>query len=188
MTPGDSDSDRELVEAFLETRSERRFLLLYRRHTPALVGLVLRVSAAGREEAEDVVQEVWFRAMRGLSGFRWESTLRTWLSGIAVRVWRERARRSRSRSEAELGDVTDLASGAPDLAVVRVDLERAVGRLEDERRAVLVLHDVEGLTHEEIGAMLGIEPGTSRSRLHRARQELRRSLGDRGHVPSEGGG
>ena len=187
MTPGDGEPDRELVEAFLETRSERRFQVLYGRHTPALLGLVLRLSAAAREEAEDVVQEAWVRAVRGLPGFRWESTLRTWLSGIAVRVWSERARRSRARSETALGEVPAPAADAPDLAVVRVDLERAVGRLDDDRRVVLVLHDVEGFTHEEIGAMLGIEPGTSRSRLHRARQELRATLGDRGRVPREGG-
>ncbi len=179
MTPAEGDPDRELVEAFLRTRSERRFQVLFRRHTPALLGLVLRVSGAAREEAEDVVQEAWVRAVRGLPGFRWESTLRTWLSGIAVRVWSERVRRARSRPEIGLDDVPEPASARPDLAVLRVDLERAVRGLDDDRRAVLVLHDVEGFTHEEIAAILGIEPGTSRTRLHRARRELRLTLNDR---------
>ncbi|MGH7588873.1 MAG: RNA polymerase sigma factor [Gemmatimonadota bacterium] len=185
MTPTEGDPDRELVEEFLRTRSERRFQVLFRRHTPALLGLVLRVSGAAREEAEDVVQEAWVRAVRGLPGFRWESTLRTWLSGIAIRVWSERARRGRSRPEVGLDDIPEPASPVPDLAVVSVDLERAVRRLDDDRRVVLVLHDVEGFTHEEIGAMLGIEPGTSRSRLHRARRELRQMLNDGDRITGE---
>jgi RNA polymerase sigma-70 factor (ECF subfamily) len=185
VTPGDGDPDRELVEAFLRTRSERRFQVLFRRHTPALLGLVIRVSGSAREEAEDVVQEAWIRAVRGLPGFRWESTLRTWLSGIAIRIWSERVRRIRSMPEVGLDEVPEPASPMPDLAVVRVDLERAVRRLDDDRRVVLVLHDVEGFTHEEIGAMLGIEPGTSRSRLHRARRELRLTLNDRGRITGE---
>lgn len=175
MSPA-NEPDRELVEAFLRTRSERRFRVLFRRHTPALLGLVLRVSGAPREDAEDVVQEAWVRAVRGLPGFRWESSLRTWLCGIAVRVWSERARRYRARPEVGLDDAPEPVSPVQDLSVVRVDLERAVRALADDRRTVLVLHDVEGFTHEEIGTMLGIEPGTSRSRLHRARRDLRRVL------------
>lgn len=181
----EGDPDRELVEAFLRTRSERRFQVLFRRHTPALLGLVLRVSGAAREEAEDVVQEAWARAVRGLPAFRWESSLRTWLSGIAIRVWSERARRGRSRPEVGLDDIPEPASPTPDLEVVRVDLERAVRGLDDDRRAVLVLHDVEGFTHEEIGGMLGIEPGTSRTRLYRARRELRLALDAPGGITGE---
>ena len=59
----------------------------------------------------------------------------------------------------------------------RVDLERSIARLPDGCRQVLVLHDIEGFTHEEIAALLGIEPGTSKSQLFHARRRLRASLG-----------
>lgn len=185
MSSSGEGEDRELVDAFLRSRSEDRFRILFRRHTPYVLGLLLRVSGGARDDAEDILQETWLRAVRGLAGFRWESTLRTWLAGIAVRCWSERVR----RRSPEIGlPPDDLPDRAPwDLAVVRVDLERAVADLPEDRRAVLVLHDVEGFTHEEVAGMLGIEPGTSKSRLHRARRELRRSLSGSGEASQEGG-
>src|SRR5262249_42909611 len=77
-------------------------------------------------------------------------------------------------------DVDDLAAGADDVALCgsydRLDLERAIAALADGFRLVFVLHDVQGYTHEEIADLLGIEPGTSKSQLSRARRALRRAL------------
>src|SRR5262249_40840337 len=86
--PGEA-IDRALVEGFLARRGEADFLALYRRHTPALLGLASRLSGRPPREAEDLVQEAWLRAAPALSAFRWESSLRTWLSGFVVNVWRE---------------------------------------------------------------------------------------------------
>ena len=167
--------DRDLVERFLGRREEAAFVALYRRHTPALFGLAARLCGGERADAEEIVQEAWVRAAQALADFRWHSSLRTWLSGVVVNGWRERARARRRES---------LWSAEPDpdppaLPVSpgdRIDLERAVAQLPDGFRAVLILHDVEGLTHAEIGELFGIDVGTSKSQLARARQAVRRRL------------
>jgi RNA polymerase sigma-70 factor (ECF subfamily) len=123
--------------------------------------------------AEDVLQETWVRAVAGLPRFRRDSTLRTWLTGIALRCCHE-ARR------AEPASVADEAAPAPAQAPAddsRLDLEQAVGELAPGRREVLLLHDVEGFTHAEIAALLEIDEGTSKSQLSRARRQVRERLG-----------
>lgn len=166
-------SDRRLVEDYMRRRDEAAFLTLYRRHTPAMLGLAARLSAGRLRDAEEIVQEAWARAAASLASFRWDSSLRTWLSGIVVNGWRESARARERDVPMEEEPQTGGAQGSP---ADRIDLERAVARLADGFRAVLVLHDVEGFTHEEIGRLLGVETGTSKSQLARARQALRRDL------------
>ncbi len=120
------------------------------------------------------MQRTWIRAVEGLSGFGWRSTLSTWLGGIAVNCARELWR------EGRLGADLDAAEGGPRLVPPshedRIDLDRAIERLPAGYRQVFVLHDVEGYTHEEIGRLLGIDAGTSRSQLSHARRRLRASL------------
>src|SRR6476661_9891924 len=79
-TPLPSADDRSLADAVAGTGDERAFRELYRRHTPALYQLVLRMLGGVASDAEDVVQETWIRAVRQLSKFRWESSLRTWIT------------------------------------------------------------------------------------------------------------
>jgi len=174
-TDGASQEDRALVERFLSTREEQAFRLLYRRHAPALFRFATRL-AGGREDGEDLLQETWIRAAGRLADFRWDSTLRTWLCGIAVNRWRE-VRRARSRrpalalvAPAAEADARTAEVPAPDAAM---DLDRAIASLPDGYREVLVLHDVQGYTHEEIARMLEVETGTSKSQLSRARRALR---------------
>jgi RNA polymerase sigma-70 factor (ECF subfamily) len=178
-------SDRRLVEDYTRRLDEAAFLVLYRRHTPALLGLAARLSGGVRRDAEEIVQEAWLRAAGSLVAFRWDSSLRTWLSGIVVNSWRELLRARRRDVAWEEGPEAGGALGDP--AAQRIDLERAVARLPEGFRAVLVLHDVEGFTHNEIGRLLGMEPGTSKSQLARARQALRRLLGAPGTARAEGG-
>jgi RNA polymerase sigma factor (sigma-70 family) len=171
-------ADRELVGNYLRRREEASFLSLYRRHTPALFGLAVRLCAGERGDAEEIVQEAWVRAAQSLPSFRWSSSLRTWLSGIVVNSWRELAR-ARSR-EALRVDVDAPCAAEHEVPLpARIDLAQAVRELPDGFRAVLLLHDVEGFTHEEIGRLLGIETGTAKSQLARAREALRRRLGGR---------
>jgi RNA polymerase sigma-70 factor (ECF subfamily) len=151
---------------------EAAFRTLYRRHTPRLFGLVHRLLGARLGETEDVVQEAWLRAVKGLPGFRGESLFSTWLSGIAIRCALETLRRRASGDGAEcLG----VALGRPKLDLA-LDLESAVAVLPDGYRKVLVLHDIEGRTHAEIAALLEIEEGTSKSQLSRAREAVRARL------------
>jgi RNA polymerase sigma-70 factor (ECF subfamily) len=162
--------DSELVAGFLTDRDEAAFRALYRQHTPALLGLAARLAGGSSTEAEEIVQEAWVRAAEGLSVFRWKSSLRTWLSGFVVNVWRERSRSATRETVSAAAAPLGMASFAP---TDRLDLERAVAGLPDGFRAAIVLHDVEGFTHEEIAEQLGIEPGTSKSQLARARRALR---------------
>jgi RNA polymerase sigma-70 factor (ECF subfamily) len=171
-----NDDDRNLVAEFLATRSEQAFRRLYRRHASAVYALLLRLTAGDVTRAEDCLQDAWLRAIAGLDRFGWRSTLRTWIRGIAINCWREGWREDR-RAPLRLVEGDEPAPDLPDVSPLDViALERAVAALPDGYRAVLVLHDVEGFTHEEIAEALGIVPGTSKSQLARARAAVRRSL------------
>ena len=169
---------RDLVDAVVRWGDEAAFRALYRRHTPALYRLALRLGGGDQPWAEELVQRCWIRAVEGLGAFGWRSALSTWLGGIAVNCARELWREGRGRDEAlEEREHQVPASGeSPDKAEDRIDLDRAIERLPRGYRQVFVLHDVEGYTHEEIGGLLGIEAGTSKSQLSHARRRLRASL------------
>jgi RNA polymerase sigma-70 factor (ECF subfamily) len=175
--------DAGLARRFVRDRNEAAFRALYRKHTPAMFGVIRRLLNDDRTAAEDVLQEAWLRASGGLAGFRWESALQTWLVGIAVNCARDQLRK-RERVEnrnVDLASVAELPSSPPLPArIARVDVERAIARLPDGYREVLILHDVFGYTHDEIGHMLGVESGTSKSQLHRARGTMRRWLDGKG--------
>ena len=171
-----NDTDRALVAEFLATRSEPAFRRLYRSHAPAVYALLLQLTAGDVARAEDCLQDAWLRAIAGLDRFAWRSTLRTWIRGIAINCWREGWREDR-RAPIRLVEDQEPEPELPDVSPLDViALERAVAALPDGYRAVLVLHDVEGFTHEEIAEALGIVPGTSKSQLARARAAVRRSL------------
>jgi RNA polymerase sigma-70 factor, ECF subfamily len=149
---------------------EESFRLLFRRHSPAMYGVAFRLLARRGEDAEDAVQEAWLRGVRKLRSFRGDSSLNTWLVGITIRCALEISRRRQAGDQ-----ITDRpASGgfAPEV----VDLERAIAALAAGYRHVLLLHDVHGYTHAEIASLLGIEEGTSKSQLSRARSLVRHAL------------
>jgi RNA polymerase sigma-70 factor (ECF subfamily) len=150
---------------------------VYRAHLPRVYALARRM--AGPEAADEVAQDVFVRAWQKLATFRGESSFATWLHRLAVNVIIERFR--------ALGVMRDrfLADGDPVIEVtpavrqhhdLGMDLQGAIDKLPDGARTVFVLHDVEGYRHEEIGQMLGVSTGTSKSQLHRARQTLRAHL------------
>lgn len=171
--------DGRLIDAVARRRDPHAFGELYERYTPAMYGLALRLAGGAESDAEDVVHDAWVRAVERFAAFEGRSSLRSWLCGFVVHRWREvRRAQGRWNPSAVAGEAGSLPS--PDVhletAVDRLDLERAVRELADGYREVLVLHDVEGFTHEEIGALLGIEAGTSKSQLSRARRALRQTL------------
>jgi len=176
-SPADEASDRELVADFLSGRDEAAFRRLYAAHAPRLFLFLLRLSGGRRAEAEELLQETWIRAAERLGSFRWESKLATWLHGIAWNARRE-AFRARGPIEAPLPEesMAALPGSSGSAGEARLDLERALRDLPGGYREVLLLHDVEGYTHEEIGILLGISPGTSKSQLSRGRALLRRRL------------
>ena len=147
---------------------EAAFRVLYRRHTPAMYASAYRMVARRSADAEDVVQEAWMRAVRQLHAFRRESTLRTWLVGIAIRCALEASRR-RPQLSIEEADLPIMTAAPPPL-----DLDAAIAALADGYRQVLILHDLHGYTHAEIAALLDIDEGTSKSQLSRSRAAVRR--------------
>lgn len=163
-------SDREVVDEYLRSRSDASFRDLYDRHATAMFSLALRFLAGRSNEAEDAVQEAWLRAVGGLPSFRWESSLRTWLCGITVNCCRERVREA--WWPVALSDPPGVVLDRTD----RLQIEDLLARLPPGYRAVLVLHDIEGYTHREIAHLLGIDEGTARSQLSRARATFRRWL------------
>ena len=175
--PSPMDEDRELVAEFLSSRSEAAFRRLYRRHAGAVYGLLLRLTAGDPARAEDCLQDAWLRAIAALDRFAWRSSLRTWLRGIAVNCWREGWREDRRAPLRLVEDIEPEPQEERVSLLDRIALDRAMADLPEGYRAVLVLHDLEGFTHEEIAEALGIVPGTSKSQLARARAAVRRSLG-----------
>ena len=169
-------SDAELIDAYARDQSEAPFVVLYDRHAPAMYALARRLLGDRDRDAADVLQESWLRAIPKLGTFRYEASLRTWLCGFVVNCCRERFR-------AVLFEPIDVAPSLPP-AEPDVDLERALRALPDGYRAVIVLHDIEGYTHREIAGVLGIEEGTSKSQLSRARSVLRHRLSMRGQRPA----
>jgi len=170
----DQRSDRELADLIVARGDEQAFRALYRRHSPRVFQFVLRMVGGDVSEAEDVMQETWLRAARSLDGFRWESAFSSWLSGIALNRVRELARKKK-RSLVEVEGEWEMPV-LPFDAGRKIDLERAMALLPPGFRTVLVLHDVEGFTHQEIGERLGITDGTSKSQLHGARKAMRRLM------------
>jgi RNA polymerase sigma factor (sigma-70 family) len=168
-------TDDDLLDAFARDGSDRSFLPLYDRHAPAMYALAYRLMGAREADAADALQEAWLRAIPRLPGFRRESSLRTWLCGFIVNCCRERFRGPLFEAFAEEASVSSVRSN--DLRVLeRLDVERALASLPPGARTVVILHDIEGYTHEEIAGALGIEPGTSKSQLSRGRATLRRRL------------
>ncbi len=170
----DQRSDRELARLVVDEGDEAAFRTLYRRHNPRVNGFVLRMVGGDVAEAEDILQETWIRVARALDRFRWESALSSWISGIALNRVRELARKKK-RSLVEVDGEWEVPV-PPSATGRRIDLERALELLPPGFRTVLVLHDVEGFTHQEIGKQLGITDGTSKSQLHGARKAMRRLL------------
>ena len=161
--------DEELVRRIASGRDEDAFRVLYARHTGAVFGLLCRLTGRAAD-ASDLMQETWLRAVRNVSLFRGQSAFRTWLTGIALNCYRE-WRRRHAREIPSIPPDTPIASLlAHDEAAA---VQQILACLAPEHREVIVLHDIEGYTHEEIADALEIETGTSKSRLSRARRTFR---------------
>jgi len=149
---------------------------LFDRHAAELYGFL--VHRIGPQEAEDLLHEVFVRALRRASSFRGESSVRTWLYGIARRVVLERYRKS-ARDPATLSGTVSVPRGPESLALVSEEqraLIAALQQLPDDQAIVLELHHVDGLSHDEISARLGISSAASRKRLQRGSRALRAVL------------
>jgi len=188
----DQISELALIEAVRRGDAGSREAL-YHRYKRRVYALAVRI--VGANDAEEVAQEAFIRIFRGLAKFRGDAALSTWIYRLAVNAALSyRSRRGPLTTSAEPlagGGAGDDRGGdgggdghGPALhvepihgdAVLRARLERALARLPLGYRTVVVLHDVEGLEHEEVAAVLGCHVGTSKSQLHKARARLREIL------------
>jgi RNA polymerase sigma-70 factor, ECF subfamily len=155
------------------------FERLYRENVERIYALCLRL-CGDPMRAEELTQDVFVRAWEKLDSFRGESAFSTWLHRLAVNVVLGK-RRSDQRLGARLIFAEDLTlyeggGGTAPADGERMDLEAAVASLPDGTRAVFVMHEVEGYTHEEIAQLTGRAEGTCKALLHRARKLLRERL------------
>jgi RNA polymerase sigma-70 factor (ECF subfamily) len=169
------EADAWIIDAC--RRGDRQAMeALYHRFKRRVYGMVARI--AGAQDAEEVAQEVFIRIYRGLVKFRGDSALDTWVYRLTVNAALSHVQRRPVRAEGEealaLLPGHDGPARDPRLAA---RLEGALAALPGGYRAVLVLHDVEGLSHEEIADVLGCRVGTSKSQLHKARGRMRELLG-----------
>lgn len=176
-----SGDDAALL-ARLRAGDAKAFETLVIAYQHRVFGVALRM-LGNRAEAEDVAQETFLRAHRALGDFRGEARLTTWLYAIASRLCLNRlAAAPRRHERSDEAALLRLAAPAADAsaALERGELEsalrQAIAELPEERRIVVVLRDLEGLAYEEIAEALGLELGTVRSRLHRARLDLKAKL------------
>jgi RNA polymerase sigma-70 factor (ECF subfamily) len=166
-----SPSDAQLVLAIRRDRSEAAFGVLYDRHTPRAFQTAWRILGGNRHEAEDATQDAWVRAVATLDSWQNGEAFGAWLRSIAAHVAIDMLRRER-----RLTFETDADAVTSESPAEHIDLEGAIASLAPGYRAVLVLHDVEGFTHEEIAQRLGITAGTSKGQLFKARRAVRARL------------
>ena len=157
----------------------RAFEQLYRDHVNRIHALCWRLCGGDGALASDMVQEAFIRAWRKLHHFRGESAFGTWLHRLTVNLVlgekRKQLRRAALEQPLEETHVGRLPATESMPGVDR-DLEVAIARLPERARTVLVLHDIEGYQHDEIGRLAGMAVGTSKAQLHRARRLLREWL------------
>lgn len=158
--------DQALVKAYLTTRDEFAFKIIYHRHAQAMWSMAMRLCDGDQSIAEEVTQDAWMRAVQGIEHFEWRSGLRTWLIKIVINRCREHYR---SKRVYEPVDAVQDTTPAYEIN----DTLKLVDRLPEGYRTILLLHDFEGYKHDEIAQMLDIAPGTSKSQLHQARKAFR---------------
>lgn len=170
-------TERELIERARDgNRTAEREL--YEAHVDRVYRLAFRM--CGRDDlAQDCVQETFVRAFGALKKFRGDAALSTWLHSIATRVvlnaLRSVERHERRAEPLEAADRHERTPEPPEPDLAE-RLTAALDGLEDHYRIVVVMHDLEGYTHDEIGSALGIAEGSSKARLSRARAMLRETL------------
>lgn len=172
--------DGELVTRIVDAGDDAAFAELVRRHEGRVRGLLMRLTHGDRTLADDLGQEVFLRAYRGLAGFEGRARFSTWLYRIAYNVYLNH--RNRAKQLVSLPEDYERVAAAPEgeqspgLYDIRNDLRAAIATLPERYRAVVVLYYLEDVSYPEIAEMLEMPLGTVKTHLHRARKELRAAL------------
>ena len=201
MDPFSDEQDVDLLVRF-RSGDERALEVLVRRHAPALHRLATAI-LGDNVLADDVVQETWLAALRGLEGFQGRSSVRSWLLAICANTARTRRGKERRavpftaawRDERAPSIEVGLFTGSGHWAVpvtewddaphqaaatlaLRQHLEQAIGQLPRRQREAVVASDVLGCTGAQAAHLLGVSPAHHRVLLHQARVRLRRTLAE----------
>ncbi len=187
MTPA---QEEKLIER-LKLRDEAAFRTFVRQYQDKIYNLVFRMMG-NAQEAEDVSQEVFITVFKNIDAFRGDARFSTWLYRIAINHCKNRlkylGRRAGGRTQT-LDDTPEATIGMsplqnnlprPDNQAIGKELEgimqRAIAQLEEEHRVLIVLRDIENMPYNEITEITGLNPGTVKSRLHRARVALKEQV------------
>ncbi len=190
VTLSDDRSEAQFI-ARLVARDESAFNELVITYERRVYGLVFRMLGR-RDEAEDLAQEVFVQVFKAIDQFRGESKLSTWIYRIAVNLCKNRTKYLSRRHANEQDDIDAMAERVPMSAArgatigdvsrpdelvegmqLEVIVKRAIQKLEPEFREALVLADVEDMPYEEIAQIMSVPVGTVKSRIHRARAQLK---------------
>jgi RNA polymerase sigma-70 factor (ECF subfamily) len=177
--------DNQLIDEVLKGTTASFDVLVQRYHS-RLFGLMYHF-CGNREDAEDLTQETWVLAYRKLGQFAYASSFYTWLSRIAVNHMISRRRKKQmdrvmERIPLEADEHSDKAPDVDESLVAnekRALIQWGISQLEQDRRAVLILRDFDGLDYHQIAEIISVPIGTVRSRLHRARLDLHELLKDK---------
>ena len=179
---GDADAFEEIVKTYEKP----------------VYNLALRYSG-NPDDAFDISQDIFLRVYRSIDTFRGQSKFSTWLYQIATNICIDHCRKTSRKKEISMfvsdddGEETELEFAdteySPEQIVEKKELRDEIGRcinkLADEHRVILILRDIEGISYQEIGAILNMEQGTVKSRLFRAREKLRKLLLKNGNFLSD---
>lgn len=192
LAPARIKADTELIER-LRARDSEAFDILVNRYSGDVYALLYRLTS-DQDEAADLTQETFLRALRSVKGFRGEAELKTWLFRIAInesrnrfRWWKRRRRDQTLSLDSTIGDsetrvwetISDKSISPEDEVLQRERtkaLTDALGILKTVYREAIILCDIEGFSYEECAEALETNIGTVKSRISRGREELRRKL------------
>jgi len=173
--------DAELLRRF-RSGDDAAFGEIVDRYERRVFTIAVRI-CRHHEDARDVTQDVFVTAFRSLARFRGDAQLSTWLHRVAVNASLDLVRRRGRREGPGLEEIAESPSAEPGPESTAIDavhareVHRALGRIPADQRAVVVLHDLQGLDYAEVAEALEVPVGTVKSRLHRARLALALELG-----------
>ena len=190
--PGEAEDDQELIERFLGG-DDQAFARLVIRYQHKVHNLCFRI-LGDRDEAMDMAQEVFLTVHKSLKDFRGESLFSTWIFRVTVNHCKNRIKylgrrkyyqslsldQPQELSEGEVYFELEDTSPGPESQVASEEVQElvqaAINSLDPDHRLAIILRDIQELSYEEIAQVLGIKVGTVKSRIHRARNELKKKL------------
>ncbi len=182
--------DRELIARVIEKDDPEAFGVLIQRYQRKIYALIYNMTS-NHEDTEDLVQVVFIKTYKALKRFRGQSSFYTWIYRIAINntinfIKKRKRKAALSMDDMDLGldrdpDYVELSSRSNPLKETSISelqekLNKALNKLSDKHRMVVVLHDIQGIPHDDIAKMLGCSSGTLRSRLFYARKQLQVEL------------